>query len=183
MVAINKYSLQLWLGTKLTIFSQATSRDEDWTWESGMMYHRQRHPNGQTEIPNLVDMNLPLPSNYKTKEGFSSLLELNRIYQAMAVKTETELYRRLKGYFNDETGEGNNMGALYWQLNDIWPGASWASVGTFQSLIHYPHSHHFTSVLINLDLRRMERSVEASSLLCKEFLRSCFGVSLLNLRF
>ena len=96
------------------------------------MYHRQRHPNGQTEIPNLVDMNLPLPSNYRTKEGFSNLLELNRIGQAMSVKTETELYRRLKGYFNEETGEGNNMGALYWQLNDIWPGASWASVGMFQ---------------------------------------------------
>lgn len=47
----------------------------------------------------------------------------------MAIKTETEFYRRAMSELN-EKGEGYTSGALYWQLNDIWQGASWASIGT-----------------------------------------------------
>lgn len=47
--------------------------------------------------------------------------------QAMAIKTETEKYRRSQSEIID--GVGKTMGALYWQLNDIWPGPSWSSIG------------------------------------------------------
>lgn len=46
----------------------------------------------------------------------------------MAVRVETEFYRRCKSDVDDK-GEGFTSGALYWQLNDIWQGASWSSIG------------------------------------------------------
>ena len=55
----------------------------------------------------------------------------------MAIRTESELYRRLQSAV-DALGEGFTSGALYWQLNDIWPGASWSSIGK---------SHYWLSII------------------------------------
>lgn len=61
-----------------------------------------------------------------------------QVYQAMSLKTETEHYRRLMTGIDATTGEGQCMGALYWQLNDVWPGASWSSLefGGEQEPVH-----------------------------------------------
>lgn len=52
-----------------------------------------------------------------------------KVVQAMAIKTETEKYRRSQSEIVD--GVGKTMGALYWQLNDIWQGPSWSSIGKY----------------------------------------------------
>jgi len=49
------------------------------------------------------------------------------------------------------SGEGHTMGALYWQLNDIWQGPTWASVeydGTWKMLHNYA-KNFFEPVLIS----------------------------------
>lgn len=50
-----------------------------------------------------------------------------QVMQAQCVKAQTEFYRRSRTELID--GEGLTMGALYWQLNDIWQAPSWASIG------------------------------------------------------
>lgn len=46
----------------------------------------------------------------------------------MGTKTETEKYRRDRSKLT-ETNEGFTMGAMYWQLNDVWVAPSWSSIG------------------------------------------------------
>ena len=46
----------------------------------------------------------------------------------MSIKTESEVYLRAQSELNKK-GEGYTMGALYWQLNDIWQAPTWASIG------------------------------------------------------
>jgi beta-mannosidase len=93
------------------------------------MEHRQHHPGGQEEMRALIESHLPYPVNYNSTEALPAMLYMAQIMQAMGQKTETEFYRRLVDKFNTTDGSGLNMGALYWQLNDIWEGASWASFG------------------------------------------------------
>jgi len=51
---------------------------------------------------------------------------MTQVVQAVCMKTEAEHYRRLRSQ-GSETEGGFTMGTLYWQANDIWQGASWAS--------------------------------------------------------
>lgn len=48
----------------------------------------------------------------------------------MAMKIETETYRRMRNTIYSN-GEGMTMGALYWQLNDVWQAPTWSSIGKF----------------------------------------------------
>lgn len=53
----------------------------------------------------------------------------DQVMQAQCIKTETEFYLRSRSEIVD--GKGHTMGALYWQLNDIWQAPSWASLGNY----------------------------------------------------
>lgn len=99
-----------------------------WTWESRQMQHRQHHPLGQGEIRELIRSHFPFPRDYNSTEAFPYMLYMAQLSQSMGQKTQTEFYRRLADKLYSD-GTGHNMGALYWQLNDIWEGCSWASIG------------------------------------------------------
>ncbi|XP_037028038.1 beta-mannosidase-like [Bradysia coprophila] len=107
---------------------KVSSNFDQWTWFSEFVDHRQHHPGGQGEIHDLIQSHLPMPTNPNSTEAFPSMLYMAQIMQSMGQKTQTEFYRRnVDKFFVEEDGTGYNMGALYWQLNDIWEGCSWSS--------------------------------------------------------
>lgn len=100
------------------------------------MEYRQHHADGNSQNLALIEQQLQLPdpssSNY-----FGAIIYLSQIFQAQAIKMQTEHYRSYKGRL-EENGKGLTMGALYWQLNDVWVAPTWSGIGIHLSLFtHY----------------------------------------------
>uniref|UniRef100_A0A182LSD3 beta-mannosidase n=1 Tax=Anopheles culicifacies TaxID=139723 RepID=A0A182LSD3_9DIPT len=97
---------------------------------SQLINHRQHNPLGNEPIFEMIRYNLPLPTDTSQSDYWPELIYLSQLSQAMIVKTETEVYRARRL-------EHGTMGALYWQLNDVWIAPSWSSIeygGTFKLL-------------------------------------------------
>ena len=63
-----------------------------------------------------------MSENFRYPTKFEDLLYVSQVLQGMAMQYGVEHWRRHRG---------RCMGTLYWQLNDNWPVASWASVDYF----------------------------------------------------
>jgi len=84
-----------------------------------------------------------LSENFKYPKDFESLLYTSQLLQAEAIKYGVEHWRRHRG---------RCMGAIYWQLNDCWPVASWSSIdyyGRWKAL-HYFAKRFFAPVMISV---------------------------------
>lgn len=86
-----------------------------------LINHRQHHPLGMLAITGLVRRHFPLPLP-EDPDYTEALIYFSQVSQAMATKTETELYRSLRDT------QHRTMGALYWQLNDVWVAPSWSAI-------------------------------------------------------
>ncbi|TYQ17046.1 UNVERIFIED_CONTAM: beta-mannosidase [Acetivibrio alkalicellulosi] len=85
-----------------------------------------------------------LSENFKYPKDFNSLVYVSQILQAEAIKYGVEHWRR---------NRGRCMGAIYWQLNDCWPVASWSSIdyyGRWKAL-HYFAKRFFAPVLLSIN--------------------------------
>ncbi|XP_071518436.1 beta-mannosidase isoform X2 [Panulirus ornatus] len=144
----SEYGFQSWPSFRLM---KEVTTEEDWNRDSVMMYHRQHHPGGQEELALQIGLHMHMPPQDGSLLSYQHYLYLGQIHQAVAVKTETEFYRRWMSELA-ENGEGYTSGALYWQLNDIWPGASWASIeyGGRWKMLHYYSKKFFSPVLVSL---------------------------------
>ncbi len=114
-----------------------TYADEaDWNMTSYMMEHHQRNAAGNGKIITYMSDHFRLPKD------FQSLVYLSQLLQAEAVRTGVEYWRRNRRC---------TSGALYWQLNDCWPVASWASLDYFGrwKALHYAARHFFAPVLLS----------------------------------
>lgn len=83
-----------------------------------------------------------LSENLKYPKDFDSLLYASQILQAEAIKYGVEHWRR---------NRGRCMGAIYWQINDCWPVASWSSLDYFGrwKALHYYARRFFNPILLS----------------------------------
>ncbi len=109
---------------------------EDRNIFSRIMEMHQRNEGANGKIMNYLSRTYLYPNN------FEILLYASQLLQAEAIKYGVEHWRR---------NRGRCMGTVYWQLNDIWPVASWASVdyyGRWKAL-HYYAKRFFAPVMIS----------------------------------
>lgn len=85
-----------------------------------------------------------LSATYLYPTDFEMLLYASQLLQADAIRYGIEHFRR---------NRGRCMGTVVWQLNDIWPVASWASIdyyGRWKAL-HYAEKRAFAPVMISCE--------------------------------
>lgn len=103
---------------------------------SRIMERHQRNAGANSKIISYLSQTFLYPTE------FGTLLYASQLLQAEAMKYGVEHLRR---------NRGRCMGALYWQLNDIWPVASWSSIDYYGRLkaLHYYAKRFYNPVLIS----------------------------------
>ncbi len=111
-----------------------------------MDFHQRSAPGNNTIFRYLLDWFLP-------PKSFEDSLWMTQIVQAMCVQYAVEHARRIQGRMD---------GLLFWQLNDLWPGATWSSIdvaGRWKALQFFA-KRFFEPVHVSL-LESMEASTMA----------------------
>ncbi len=114
------------------------TKPQDLNIYSRVMEMHQRNTAANGKISNYLAQTYLYPKN------FDELLYCSQLLQADAIRYGVEHFRRFRG---------TCMGAVVWQLNDIWPVASWASVdyyGNWKAL-QYAEKRMFAPVLLSCE--------------------------------
>ncbi len=124
------------------------ARPEDWNITSPVMEQHQKNAAGNRLIM------LYMLDRYRLPKDFESLLWTSQVQQAEGMKMAVEHYRSQMPRI---------MGALYWQIEDCWPVASWAgldSLGTWKALQYYAR-RFYNPVLVTAIARGSDLVVNA----------------------
>jgi len=109
---------------------------EDFDIRSVVMQAHQKNKGGNERILTYM------LREYHEPKDFASFVYLSQVQQAEIIKIGAEHLRRQRP---------RNMGGLYWQLNDCWPVASWASIdyyGRWKALNYYAR-RFYNDVLVS----------------------------------
>ena len=103
------------------------------------MENHQKNPAGNEIIFDYV------LKRYRFPKDYAALAYLSQLNQAYCVKVGIEHFRR---------SMPQTMGALFWQLNDCWPGASWSSIefGGRWKALHYEAKRAFAPALVSVQI-------------------------------
>jgi beta-mannosidase len=89
-------------------------------------------------------------SEYGKPKNFAALVYLSQVMQAEGIELAAEHLR---------ASRPQAMGSLYWQLNDVWPGVTWASIdyyGRWKALQY--HAKRFYAPLRVVPIRQNGRT-------------------------
>ncbi len=109
---------------------------EDFDIRSTVMQAHQKNKGGNERILTYM------LREYNQPKDFASFVYLSQVQQAEIIKIGAEHLRRQRP---------RTMGSLYWQLNDCWPVASWASIdyyGRWKAL-HYYARRFYDDLLVS----------------------------------
>jgi len=102
---------------------------------TAMMSHQKNHGGNERILTYML-------REYPEPKDFASFVYVSQVQQAEAIKVGAEHLRR---------DRPRTMGALFWQLNDCWPVASWSSIdyyGRWKAL-HYYARRFYADLLIS----------------------------------
>ncbi len=109
---------------------------EDRNLFSEVMERHQKHKNGNGKLM------FYMAQYYKYPTDFETVIYATQLMQARAIRTAVEHFRR---------NRGRCMGSIYWQLNDCWPVASWASIDYAgrPKALYYASKKFFAPILLS----------------------------------
>lgn len=132
---------------------------------SYVMEKHQRNNSANGKMMSYMEQTFLYPTEFNT------ILYASQLMQAEAIRCGVEHFRR---------NRGRCMGAIYWQLNDIWPGASWSSIDYFGRLkaLQYYAKRFFAPILLSCEERGMHTECANVNAQPKPFQKSVrFNVS------
>ncbi|MBQ3797288.1 MAG: glycoside hydrolase family 2 protein [Butyrivibrio sp.] len=117
---------------------ESFTKPEDRNIFSYVMEKHQRNNAANGKIMNYMSQTFLYP------ESLEELVYYSQLLQAEAIRYGVEHFRR---------NRGRCMGTVYWQLNDCWPVASWASIdyyGRWKALQYYA-KRFFAPILLSCE--------------------------------
>ncbi|CAG8014878.1 unnamed protein product [Penicillium nalgiovense] len=100
---------------------------------------------GMAEMTLAVERYYPIPDKQDSVANFSAWCHATQLFQADMYKSEIQFYRRGSGM------PERQLGALYWQLEDIWQAPTWAGIeydGRWK-VLHYVARDIFQPVIVS----------------------------------
>ncbi len=112
------------------------TKPEDWSTTSPVMKLHQKHRIGYPVIDKYMDW------YFKKPKDFKSYLYVSQLLQSFGIGYGIEIHRRNMPFC---------MGTLYWQINDCYPVASWASVDYYDQwkALHYKVKQVYSDILVS----------------------------------
>ena len=118
---------------------------EQWDMFSPVMENHQKNPAGNAKILEYMKKRFSIPCS------FADLVVVSQLTQAEAIEYGVEFWR-------SNRNANHCMGALFWQLNDCWPVASWSSIdfyGQWKALQYFA-KRFFHPLLVCLQVEEGE---------------------------